>query len=82
MSDGTMASYPDPVLYVYEVQRRYKEGREGTLDILRGASLAVWAGQSVALVAPSGTESRHCCTSRGFWKSRMLARSTYHRVER
>ena len=55
MSDGAMASYPDPVLYVYEVQRRYKEGREGTLDILRGASLAVWAGQSDALVAPSGT---------------------------
>ncbi|MHB2169219.1 ABC transporter ATP-binding protein [Alsobacter sp. R-9] len=46
--------YPDPSLYVYEVQRRFREG-QGTLEILRGASLAVWAGQSVALIAPSGT---------------------------
>jgi lipoprotein-releasing system ATP-binding protein len=49
-----MASYPDPALYVYQVERRFKEA-EGTLDILRGASLAVWPGQSVALIAPSGT---------------------------
>ena len=31
----------------------YRQGDE-TLDILNGAELAVWAGQSVALVAPSG----------------------------
>ncbi len=35
------------------VDRRYVQG-EATLDILRGADLAIWPGQSVALVAPSG----------------------------
>jgi lipoprotein-releasing system ATP-binding protein len=34
--------------------RRYKQG-EATLTILNGAKLALWEGQSVALVAPSGT---------------------------
>ncbi|MFO1151443.1 MAG: ABC transporter ATP-binding protein [Alsobacter sp.] len=48
------ADYPDPVLYLWHVERRFREG-EGTLDILRGCDLAVWAGQSVALIAPSGT---------------------------
>ena len=33
--------------------RSYKQG-EVTLTILNGAKLALWAGQSVALVAPSG----------------------------
>ncbi len=36
------------------VERRYPQG-SGTLDILQGASLTVHEGQSVALVAPSGT---------------------------
>jgi lipoprotein-releasing system ATP-binding protein len=49
-----MATYPDPALYVYQVERRFKEA-QGSLEILRSASLAVWAGQSVALIAPSGT---------------------------
>jgi lipoprotein-releasing system ATP-binding protein len=35
------------------VQRSYRQG-DGTLDILKGAELALWPGQSVALVAPSG----------------------------
>ena len=34
-------------------QPQYRQG-DSTLDILKGAELAVWAGQSVALVAPSG----------------------------
>ncbi|MDF2809097.1 MAG: transporter related protein [Microvirga sp.] len=36
------------------IERRYPQG-EGTLDILRGADFEVMEGQSVALVAPSGT---------------------------
>ncbi|GLK83635.1 ABC transporter ATP-binding protein [Ancylobacter defluvii] len=36
------------------IDRRYVQG-EGTLDILRGADFEVMEGQSVALVAPSGT---------------------------
>jgi lipoprotein-releasing system ATP-binding protein len=36
------------------IERRYVQG-EGTLDILRGADFEVMEGQSVALVAPSGT---------------------------
>ncbi|GGH15923.1 lipoprotein-releasing system ATP-binding protein LolD [Alsobacter metallidurans] len=53
MSNGAP---PDdyPALYLYGVQRRFVQG-EGALEILRGADLAVWAGQSVALIAPSGT---------------------------
>src|SRR5438876_11812998 len=42
-----------PVVYLHEIKRRYTQG-ETTLTILDGAKLALWAGQSVALVAPSG----------------------------
>ena len=43
-----------PILFLHDVERHYKQG-EATLEILKGAELALWAGQSVALVAPSGT---------------------------
>jgi lipoprotein-releasing system ATP-binding protein len=43
-----------PVLYLHAVERHYRQGDE-TLDILTGAELAIWPGQSVALVAPSGS---------------------------
>jgi lipoprotein-releasing system ATP-binding protein len=42
-----------PVLFLHAIERHYRQG-DATLDILKGAELAVWAGQSVALVAPSG----------------------------
>ena len=42
-----------PVLFLHQVERHYRQGDE-TLHILKGAELAIWAGQSVALVAPSG----------------------------
>jgi lipoprotein-releasing system ATP-binding protein len=42
-----------PVLFLNHVERHYRQGEE-TLYILKGAELAIWAGQSVALVAPSG----------------------------
>ncbi len=42
-----------PVLFLHQVERHYRQG-DATLDILTGAELAIWAGQSVALVAPSG----------------------------
>jgi lipoprotein-releasing system ATP-binding protein len=42
-----------PVLFLHAVERRYRQG-EDTLEILKGAELAVWPGQSVALIAPSG----------------------------
>ena len=35
------------------VERRYGRG-ETTIEVLRGADLALWPGQSVALIAPSG----------------------------
>ena len=40
-------------MFLHEVSRRFRQG-DSTLDILKGAELAVWPGQSVALVAPSG----------------------------
>ncbi len=47
------AAEEPPVLFLRGVERHYRQG-EGTLDILKGAELALWPGQSVALVAPSG----------------------------
>jgi len=42
-----------PILFLHNVERHYRQG-DATLNILTGADLALWAGQSVALVAPSG----------------------------
>jgi len=42
-----------PILFLHAISRRFRQG-DSTLDILKSAELAVWAGQSVALVAPSG----------------------------
>jgi lipoprotein-releasing system ATP-binding protein len=42
-----------PVLHLEGVERRYKQGA-ATLDILRGAELDLFRGESVALIAPSG----------------------------
>src|SRR5258708_12641597 len=42
-----------PVVYLHDIRRQYVQG-EATLTILDGVKLALWAGQSVALVAPSG----------------------------
>ena len=42
-----------PVLFLHDVERTYRQG-DAALHILSGAELAIWAGQSVALVAPSG----------------------------
>ena len=43
----------DPVLFLEAIERRYHQG-ESMLEILGGAELAVWPGQSVALIGPSG----------------------------
>ncbi len=45
---------PEPAIVLEGVARHYQQG-EATLDILQGVELSVWAGQSVALTAPSGT---------------------------
>ena len=42
-----------PIVFLHQITRRFRQG-DITLDILKGAELAVWPGQSVALVAPSG----------------------------
>ncbi|MGE5366379.1 MAG: ABC transporter ATP-binding protein [Betaproteobacteria bacterium] len=42
-----------PILFLHSISRQFRQG-DSTLEVLRGAELAVWAGQSVALVAPSG----------------------------
>jgi lipoprotein-releasing system ATP-binding protein len=42
-----------PALVLNGVERHYRQG-DAVLEILRGADLALWPGQSVALVAPSG----------------------------
>jgi lipoprotein-releasing system ATP-binding protein len=42
-----------PALHLEAIERRYRQG-ESVLEILRGATLSVWPGESVALIAPSG----------------------------
>jgi lipoprotein-releasing system ATP-binding protein len=54
MTDASAPQKPDPVLFLWKVERRFVDA-EQTLDIIKGADLAVWPGQSVALIAPSGT---------------------------
>jgi lipoprotein-releasing system ATP-binding protein len=41
------------MLFLHGIDRGYRQGN-ATLQILKGAELAIWPGQSVALVAPSG----------------------------
>ena len=48
-----MAEQQTPVVFLRQVERRYHQG-DAVLEILKGGDLAVWPGQSVALVAPSG----------------------------
>jgi lipoprotein-releasing system ATP-binding protein len=43
----------NPLVFLHGVSRHFRQG-DSTLDILKGAELGVWPGQSVALVAPSG----------------------------
>jgi len=42
-----------PILFLHDIERIYRQGDE-SLHVLNGVELALWAGQSVALVAPSG----------------------------
>jgi lipoprotein-releasing system ATP-binding protein len=42
-----------PVLFLHGVTRTYSQG-SAALEVLKSAELALWPGQSVALVAPSG----------------------------
>jgi lipoprotein-releasing system ATP-binding protein len=48
-----MATNDPPILFLHAIERQYRQG-DATLEILKGAQLAVWSGQSVALIAPSG----------------------------
>jgi lipoprotein-releasing system ATP-binding protein len=51
---GERMAAQHPALFLSRVERRYRQGG-GFLDILKGADLAIWPGEIVALVAPSGT---------------------------
>ena len=42
-----------PILFLHDVERHYRQG-DATLNVLNGVELALWPGESVALVAPSG----------------------------
>jgi lipoprotein-releasing system ATP-binding protein len=47
------AEKEQPIVLMHAISRRFRQGRS-TLEILKSVELAVWPGQSVALVAPSG----------------------------
>jgi lipoprotein-releasing system ATP-binding protein len=42
-----------PLVFLHGINRQFHQGGS-TLDVLKGAELALWSGQSVALIAPSG----------------------------
>ncbi len=49
----TGTAEPPPLVFLHGICRHFRQG-DSTLDILTGAELGVWPGQSVALVGPSG----------------------------
>jgi lipoprotein-releasing system ATP-binding protein len=53
MSEAPAGGEQAPIILLHAIDRRYRQGA-ATLEILKNAELAVWSGQSVALVAPSG----------------------------
>jgi lipoprotein-releasing system ATP-binding protein len=50
----TKTGEKEPAVFLHAIERRYSQGT-ATLEILKSAELAIWPGQSVALIAPSGT---------------------------
>ena len=54
MSDTPARAPAGPILHLQGIDRHYRQG-DATLEILKGAELALSSGQSIALVAPSGT---------------------------
>jgi lipoprotein-releasing system ATP-binding protein len=57
MSEGATQNgnaQPAPAILLWKLTRQFRDA-ERTLDILRGVDLAIWPGESVALIAPSGT---------------------------
>jgi lipoprotein-releasing system ATP-binding protein len=54
MSEDRPTVDKEPAIFLHAIERRYTQGA-ATLEILTGAELAIWPGQSVALIAPSGT---------------------------
>jgi lipoprotein-releasing system ATP-binding protein len=53
MSEAPREARTQPILHLEGIDRHYRQG-DATLEILRGAELSLWPGQSIALVAPSG----------------------------
>jgi lipoprotein-releasing system ATP-binding protein len=52
-ADPTAEQDDAPVLFLHGIGRTYSQGT-APLEVLKDAELALWPGQSVALVAPSG----------------------------
>ena len=53
VTQGDQGNEDVPILFLHDVERVYRQGEEA-LHVLNGVELALWPGQSVALVAPSG----------------------------
>jgi lipoprotein-releasing system ATP-binding protein len=53
MSEAAAMAEQDPALHLRAIERRYHQG-DVTLEVLNGAELTIWPGQSVALIGPSG----------------------------
>ncbi|MGL4727339.1 MAG: ABC transporter ATP-binding protein [Bosea sp. (in: a-proteobacteria)] len=44
-----------PALFLSKISRRYRQSAADALSVIEDADLAIWPGEMVALVAPSGT---------------------------
>ncbi len=63
-----------PVLWLQKVERRYSEAG-APLEILKGADFAIWPGETVALIAPSGTGKSTLLHVAGLLEAPEVARS-------
>jgi len=65
----------ETVLRLSGLEKTYLKGTPGEVAVLRGADLALRAGEAVALVAPSGAGKSTLLHIAGFWTWRMRAGS-------
>jgi lipoprotein-releasing system ATP-binding protein len=64
-----------PIVFLHAITRRFRQG-DNALEILKSAELAVWPGQSVALIAPSGAGKSTLLHIAGYSNIRFRAKFT------
>jgi lipoprotein-releasing system ATP-binding protein len=55
MAHEAIMTSATPALFLSKIARRYRQSAVDALSVIEDADLAIWPGEMVALVAPSGT---------------------------